>query len=93
MLRNSLFVSAALIVSACSPSSVNADTNNGKKPFETTPVATFNEPWAMTFLPDSNRALITEKNGKLKLWEADGPVEDVIGVPKVAYGGRVGWVM
>jgi aldose sugar dehydrogenase len=59
-------------------------------PFTSTPVATFNEPWAMTFLPDG-RLLVTEKSGKLRLANvATGQVGEVIGVPAVAYGGQGG---
>ncbi len=91
MFRKTLLITAALVASACSPSSVNAGAEtNGDKPFAITEIATFNEPWAMTFLPDSNQALITEKSGKLMLWESDGPVVEVKGVPKVAYGGQGG---
>mgnify|MGYP000452781572 CR=1 FL=1 len=52
--------------------------------------ATFNEPWAMAFLPGSNFALITEKAGKLKFWRPGQPAQDVRGVPQVAYGGQGG---
>jgi aldose sugar dehydrogenase len=91
MLRNSLLLTAAFIASACNPSTVNANADNSAdKPFAITEIATFNEPWAMTFLPDSNQALITEKSGKLMLWESEGPVQEVKGIPKVAYGGQGG---
>ncbi len=39
----------------------------GARPFTVTEVARFNEPWAMTFVPRTGQALITEKSGKLKL--------------------------
>lgn len=62
-------------------------------PFQTTVVTQFDEPWAMTFLPDG-RALVTEKKGKLKLvtLSADGKAAmvDVTGTPEVAYGGQGG---
>lgn len=91
MFRKSLLISAAFVASACSPSTVNAEAeSNGTKPFETTVIANFNEPWAMVFLPEYNQALITEKGGKLMLWESDGPVVEVNGVPAVAYGGQGG---
>lgn len=91
MFRKSLLISAAFVASACSPSTVNAEAeSNGTKPFETTVIANFNEPWAMVFLPEYNQALITEKGGKLMLWESEGPVVEVSGVPAVAYGGQGG---
>jgi glucose/arabinose dehydrogenase len=59
-------------------------------PFEITEVATFNEPWAMTFLPDG-QMLITEKRGRLYIVKQDGvksrAVEDV---PNVDYRGQGG---
>ncbi|WP_033074042.1 PQQ-dependent sugar dehydrogenase [Sphingopyxis sp. MWB1] len=60
-------------------------------PFTVTEVASFNEPWAMTFIPDTHLALITEKSGQLKLWQEGGAVLDVAGVPPVAYGGQGGF--
>ncbi len=52
--------------------------------------AEFNEPWAMTFLPDGN-LLVTEKPGTLLLVSADGQSKiPVTGVPEVAYGGQGG---
>jgi glucose/arabinose dehydrogenase len=53
--------------------------------------ATFNEPWAMTFLPGSAYALITEKAGKLKVWRHGLRIREVAGVPQVAYGGQGGF--
>jgi len=59
-------------------------------PFDVSEVANFNEPWAMTFLPDG-RLLVTEKRGKLYIVTQDGqksrPVEDT---PNVAYRGQGG---
>ena len=91
MFRKTLLITTALIASACSPTNVIAGSETGKdKPFEVTEIATFNEPWAMTFLPELNQALITEKSGRLMLWESEGEVVEVKGVPKVAYGGQGG---
>lgn len=91
MFRKTLLLTAALIASACSPSNVIAGSEmDADKPFVVTDIATFNEPWAMTFLPEFNQALITEKSGKLMLWESEGEVVEVKGVPKVAYGGQGG---
>ena len=59
-------------------------------PFDVNEVATFNEPWAMTFLPDGDM-LITEKRGRLYIVKQDGeksrPVEDI---PNVDYRGQGG---
>jgi glucose/arabinose dehydrogenase len=59
-------------------------------PFNVSPVTKFNEPWAMTFLPDG-RLLVTEKRGRLYVVTQDGgksrPVEDV---PNVDYRGQGG---
>jgi glucose/arabinose dehydrogenase len=52
--------------------------------------AKFNEPWAMTFLPDG-RLLVTEKRGSLKLHTPGGASRTVDGVPPVAYGGQGGF--
>jgi aldose sugar dehydrogenase len=59
--------------------------------FVATPIAQFDEPWAMTFLPDG-RLLVTEKKGALKLLNVESKqIADVSGVPKVAYGGQGGF--
>jgi aldose sugar dehydrogenase len=58
-------------------------------PFISTPVAEFNEPWALEFLPDG-RLLITEKSGTVQLVTQDGKKTAVTGTPKVAYGGQGG---
>ena len=64
--------------------------NAAAKPFIATPVAAFDAPWAMTFLPDG-RMLVTEKTGTLKLATADGKaIVSVSGVPKVDSGGQGG---
>ena len=53
-------------------------------------VATFDEPWAITELGDG-RLLITERRGKLKLYDPSSSQSiDILGVPPVAYGGQGG---
>lgn len=50
----------------------------------------FNEPWAMTFIPDG-RLLITEKRGVLLLVDPlSGSQTPVSGTPEVVYGGQGG---
>lgn len=86
-----LLLCTSFLAAACQPSvSDAAPPSSGDKPFETTVVADFDEPWAMTFIPGTPYALVTEKKGKLKLWENEGAVVDVEGVPTVAYGGQGG---
>ena len=67
------------------------------RPFQVEEIASFDEPWAMTFLPGGSQALITQKRGQLLLWtraasgdaQANAVVE-VAGVPAVDYGGQGG---
>ena len=59
-------------------------------PFLLTPVADFDDPWAMAFIPQTAFALVTEKSGRLMLWESGGEVRELAGVPAVAYAGQGG---
>lgn len=59
-------------------------------PFVATEFGRFNEPWAMTFLPDG-RLLVTEKNRRLRLFNtATKQTTEISGLPTVAYGGQGG---
>lgn len=94
MTRQSLtlaFVAASLIACVGDGAATAADANPaaGSKPFTTSVVTQFDEPWAMTFLPDG-RLLVTEKKGALKLYTIGGATGGVRGVPQVAYGGQGG---
>ena len=53
-------------------------------------LGTFAEPWAMAFIPGTPYALVTERKGRLKLWQDNGSARDVSGVPEVDYGGQGG---
>jgi aldose sugar dehydrogenase len=86
-----------LLLAACGQAAEsNAETamqgGSGARPFQARQIATFDEPWAMAFLPGPGpRALITERKGRLKLlWNSIGRVGEVKGVPKVDYGGQGG---
>lgn len=66
------------------------DAAGDELPFTVTSVASFDEPWAMTFLPDG-RLLVTEKPGRLLIVSQDGEASaPVAGVPEVDYGGQGG---
>ncbi|MEI5688494.1 PQQ-dependent sugar dehydrogenase [Sphingomonas kyungheensis] len=59
------------------------------KPFRTVPVATFDSPWALAFLPDATM-LVTEKPGRLWLVTPNGGKTAVGGVPTVHDSGQGG---
>jgi glucose/arabinose dehydrogenase len=91
MSKLSFLLGASFLAAACQPSvSDAAPADTSGKPFDVAVVADFDQPWAMTFVPNTPYALVTEKKGKLKLWQNEGPVVDVDGVPAVAYGGQGG---
>jgi glucose/arabinose dehydrogenase len=87
-----LIAATSLLAMACSPGSVDAKQSAmiEAKPFAVEIIADFDEPWAMTFLPNTNNALITEKKGKLLLWRPGLGSTEVSGVPMVDYGGQGG---
>jgi glucose/arabinose dehydrogenase len=59
-------------------------------PFEIEAVTSFDEPWALAFLPDG-RMLVTEKKGNLLIvTQAGQKFRPVSGVPNVDYGGQGG---
>ncbi|MEM9171633.1 MAG: PQQ-dependent sugar dehydrogenase [Pseudomonadota bacterium] len=94
---NRLFTAATLIaLGACGVSKQSAADHlapidlPSDYPFTATVHAQFNEPWAMTFLPDG-RALITEKPGNLYIVAVEkGSKIPVSGVPTVAYKNQGG---
>jgi aldose sugar dehydrogenase len=77
------FFCITLSVSGCDDAQSTAE-----KPFTATPVADFEQPWAMTFLPDG-ALLVTEQRGELHLYR-DGETRLITGVPEVAFGGQGG---
>lgn len=61
-----------------------------KQTYQVEAVSHFNEPWAVTSLPDQ-RLLGTERQGKLKIFNPKNKqMLDVQGVPAVNYGGQGG---
>lgn len=60
-------------------------------PFASTAIATFDNPWAMAFLPGTSTAIVTEKPGHI--WLVDvrtGQKQSVGGAPQVVYHGQGG---
>ena len=59
-------------------------------PFEVQPITSFDQPWALAFLPDG-RMLVTEKKGSLFIVTQDGQKSRSIrGLPDVDYAGQGG---
>ena len=77
-----------LLVSFLVPAYATADQESW--PFNANEIAEFDEPWAMTFLPDG-RLLVTEKPGRVLIVTQDGEKSAPLpGVPEVDYGGQGG---
>ncbi len=101
-----LFATAALMLTACNATVPGSKADNGGtasgaaagqavasdgKPFAITEVASFKEPWAMSFIPGRNLMLVSEKGGALKLFDIDSrQIATVSGTPRVDYGGQGG---
>jgi glucose/arabinose dehydrogenase len=91
---------AALAVSGCTNAGDGVDTANANaaapgtpaaagRPFDVEVLGSFDEPWAMTFMPNGD-LLVTQRSGGLRLRTGDGRVHDVRGVPPVDAGGQGG---
>ena len=83
-----LLASALLLASAAASAQAPAATD---RPFDAVEVARFDEPWAMTFLPDG-RLLVTEKAGRLWVQDvATGKRTRIGRVPEVVHAGQGGF--
>lgn len=82
------FASAASLVFSASASAFEITGSDGSI-MEASSVAEFDEPWAMTFLPDGTM-LVTTKPGKLFHVTQSGDKAEVEGMWEVAYGGQGG---
>ena len=81
------FVNGLIISSILMAAGAQAQTD---LPFEVESITSFDEPWALAFLPDG-RMLVTEKKGNLFIVTQNGEKSpDIDGVPDVAYGGQGG---
>ena len=96
-----LLCSSFLFLRACGSNKTNSKTleqevaqaNTQKtisQSYRVETIAQFNEPWAITSLPDQH-LLITERKGQLKLFDPKTKsIVNVSGVPAVSYGGQGG---
>jgi aldose sugar dehydrogenase len=91
--------SLCLVLAACGTSANPAAQSGGpdpaavsaNPPFTTTPVATFNSPWAMDFLPGSSLAIVTEKPGRIWLVDlTSGRKQRVADAPRVVVSDQGG---
>lgn len=84
MVKRLLVLGLGLFMAAAAEAQTNL-------PFEVEVVTSFDEPWALAFLPDG-RMLVTEKKGNLFIVTQSGEKSRAIrGVPDVAYGGQGGF--
>jgi glucose/arabinose dehydrogenase len=82
-----------ILLEGCgSSSSTTAQpTSSSNPPFSITPLATFNSPWALAFLPGSRTAIVTEKPGHIWLVDVgSGHKQPVSGAPRVLFEGQGG---
>ena len=94
--RSNGFPLPLLLVALAGCNSLNADMDSFRVSSDeggelaAEPLAAFDQPWAMTFLPDG-RLLVTEKPGRLLLVAADGStLAEVGGLPSISASGQGG---
>ena len=80
---------ATVAVAACTSAQRPDTAPAGTTPFAITPLADFDSPWAMTFLPD-RRMLVTEKDGRMLLVSADGKARQTVATITVDAAGQGG---
>ena len=90
MRPHSILMLAAALAVACGTAAAQSPTA-AAKPFDAVEAGRFDEPWAMTFLPDG-RLLVTEKAGRLWLQDvASGKRTRIERVPEVVHAGQGGF--
>ena len=83
-------INRIICLALCLAASTFASAASDSWPFVATPITSFDQPWAMTFLPDG-RLLVTEQPGRLLIVTQDGQKSAPLqGLPEVAYGGQGG---
>ena len=78
-------IQAALLLglSACGNSTATTaqPTNSSDPPFQIHEVATFDNPWAMAFIPGGSLALLTEKPGRIWLVDVRTGAKQIVSGP------------
>ncbi|MEM8541201.1 MAG: PQQ-dependent sugar dehydrogenase [Pseudomonadota bacterium] len=87
-MRTSILAAALIVGSMSAAQAFGIKGTNGTA-LEATEIATFDEPWAMTFLPDGSM-LVNEKSGSMIFIDTNNKAVRVAGVPDVQYGGQGG---
>ena len=89
-MRHLLHLMTICSLAACGASS-QSPAQSADPPFVVTPVASFDSPWALAFLPGGTQALVTETAGKIWLVDTNnGRKQPVSGAPRVRAGGQGG---
>ena len=93
MTKPGMQIALCLVLASCGSSSSTtaqpADSSGER--FAISPVATFDNPWALAFLPGTRTAIVTEKPGHIWLVDAgNGQKQPVAGAPRVLYEGQGG---
>ena len=93
MFKRLMQAALILTVASCGNSSSTTAQPAGSSAsgFGISPIATFDNPWALAFLPGTMTALVTEKPGHVWLIDAKtGRKQPVAGAPRVLYEGQGG---
>jgi len=88
-----LFALPALALASCAVAETgeSADAPAKDAAFSIEEMGTFDQPWAIEFMPGTDTLAITEKAGTLKLMKTgNGETVTVSGTPEVAFGGQGG---
>ncbi|KQT32029.1 dehydrogenase [Sphingomonas sp. Leaf412] len=87
--RSSILVALAVVAASSTACSAQAPAASAALPFTATPVADFDSPWALAFLPDG-RVLVTEKDGRMLLLSADAKRRQTVATIPVDAAGQGG---
>ncbi len=89
-MKNLLVPALLLAVAFAAPAGAQTLSGSAGSTLNVDSIAQFDEPWAMSFLPDG-RLLVSEKPGALQLVDEAGDKTAISGVPQVDYGGQGGF--